>query len=126
MGRFNAGRFPDVTSGGLGPCSHGDPVGDAVKPVPDEVAIADGPRPPDENEEGCLKGVFDVMFVTQYAPADSQHHRPVPRDQGGKRRLVPFGDKPLQELAFGQPGDSSLVKDSIQLFADDALSNDSR
>ena len=58
------------------------------------------------------------MFVTEDAPAYAQDHRPVPRDQRGERSLVAFGDKPFQELAFGQTGDSSLVENAVQLLQD--------
>ena len=56
------------------------------------------------------------MFVAEDAPADAQDHRPVPRDQSGERRLVAFGDEPLQELAFGQAGDRPPVENVLQLL----------
>jgi hypothetical protein len=39
-------------------------------------------------------------------------------DQRSERRLVACGDKPLQELAFGQADDSPLVENAAQLLQD--------
>jgi len=59
----------------------------------------------DQDQEGCLKGVFHIVRVDQHAPADAQDHRSMALDQGRERllgRVTRSGRKPLQQLSVGQ------------------------
>ena len=50
-----------------------------------------------QDQEGRLEGVFDVPRVFQDAPADRQHHRPVPRHQDREGLLVAPARESLQQ-----------------------------
>ena len=78
----------DVAASGVGPCPHGDSVGDPMDPVAQQPGVADGFGPADQHQERRLEGILNVMFLAQDAPADAQDHRSMTSDQGGKRRLI--------------------------------------
>ena len=75
----------------------------------------------DQDEEGRLKGVFDVVRVDQQTPANPQDHRPMALDQGSKRLLggvTRSGRKPLQELPVGQLAGRSDCQQRAKLLQD--------
>jgi hypothetical protein len=80
----------------------GDAGGDSVQPVGEEVRVPDDPGLPGQDEEGRLKGVLGVLRRPQDAPANAQHERAVPLDQGREGRLVAQGREPMQELSVGR------------------------
>jgi hypothetical protein len=41
----------------------------------------------DDYEKGSVKGVFGIVTVMQYAPADTQDHRPMPAQDCRERRF---------------------------------------
>ena len=52
-----------------------------------------------EHEKRRLKDIFSFVQIMQNAAAHRQHHRPMPRDERGKRGLVPFGDEGFEKLS---------------------------
>ena len=58
---------------------------------------------PSQDQEGCLEGVFRVLFVVQHPPTHPQDHRPVPRDQGSEGGLVAASGEVVQKLAVRDP-----------------------
>jgi hypothetical protein len=73
-------------------------MGHPVQEIAHGLPRHDGRRLFGEDEEGDLEGVLGVMAVAQDAPADAQHHRPVPPHQRLKRRLVAPRQEALQQL----------------------------
>jgi hypothetical protein len=84
---------------------------------------------PGEHEERRLKGVLGVVQVAQDAPAQPQHHRPVPRHQDRERRLIALADEALQqdrigsgvqrvpgEQLFQQPGSGGVMGGHVASF----------
>ena len=100
----------------LGP--HRDPSGDAIEPGRQHVAIADRPGLLDQDEEGGLKRVGDVVRIIQHAPADAQHHRPVPVEDRLEGRPVALGQEPIEELGLAQPGDRPRPEEVAQRIDD--------
>ena len=100
----------------LGP--HRDPPGDAVEPGPQHVALADRPGLLDQDQERRLEGIGDVVRIVQDAPADAQHHRPVPMEDRLERRLVAMGEESLQELGLAQARDGPRVEETFQRIDD--------
>ena len=43
------------------------------------------------------EGIFGQVVVAQHAPADAQHHRPMPANQRGERRLIAVYQKTLKK-----------------------------
>ena len=54
-----------------------------------------------QEQEGGLEGVLRVLDVPEHAPADGEHHRPVPPQQQGECFLLMPLRKPLQKLTVG-------------------------
>ena len=54
--------------------------------------------PPRQHQERRLKRVLGEMRVADHAPADAQHHRPMPANQGGESVAVARSDKRCQQL----------------------------
>jgi hypothetical protein len=107
-----ARRAPDLSGG-----AEGDAVepASARGPVPDRAGLAE------QDEEGRLKGVLDVVRVAQGVPADAEDHRPVPVDQGregGFRGLAASCEEAVEQLSVGEAGDDSEVEESMDLFQD--------
>ena len=59
--------------GGPGPCR--DPSADPVEPAAERIVDADGPGLADQDQEGRLERVLDVVGIAQDAAADAQDHR---------------------------------------------------
>ncbi len=70
------------------PRSRRDAKSDAVEPVAQEFAPADGFGLLDQYQECCLKRIVDIIGVTQQMPADPQNHGTVTRHQRFKGGLV--------------------------------------
>ena len=89
----------DVAASGVGPCPHGDSVGDPMDPVAQQPGVADGFGPADQHQERRLEGILDVMFLAQDAagrrPGPSVHderpRRQTPSHRA-QRRTVPAAD----------------------------------
>ncbi len=108
----------DVALRGVSPSPDGDPVGDPVDPVTQEIAVADRCRAADQHEKRCLECILDVVLVVENAAANTQDHSPMPGDQSGKCHLVALGGEPFQELVVVHAHDGPLVEDAIQLAQD--------
>ena len=108
------GPFASTPSPGVDLGTHRDASGDAVEPGSQYVALADRPGLLDQDQEGGLKGVGDVVRVIQDAPADAQDHRPMPMEDRLEGRLVAMGEESLQELSLGQTCDGPCVEQTSQ------------
>ncbi len=60
---------------------------DAVEPARQSLFPHDRRGPPRQDEECRLEGILRIVRARQHPPAHSQHHRPIPRDQGRERIL---------------------------------------
>src|SRR5262249_31989882 len=65
-----------------------DTTSDAIQPSRQRVRLVQRGSPACEDEENRLKCVFGRVRVAEDAPALSQHHRAVTRDQRGEGGLV--------------------------------------
>jgi hypothetical protein len=111
------GGFAVASSGSFGPGFQSDAVGDAVEPGGEPVAVVEGFRLADEDEEGGLEGVVDVVGVAQEASANAMDEGSVAGDDGLERArgglvvtetTVP--DETLEELGVAQAGDGPRVE----------------
>ena len=102
----------------VGPGADGDAVGNAVEPGPDAVAVADDRSAADQDEEGGLEGILDVVLVAEEPAADAQDHRSVPGHERSQGRLVAAGDEPLEERGLAQAGNGPAAEDPVQLAQD--------
>ena len=84
-------------------CSHGNPGRHTMQPGPEPTRVADRASLLDQDQERRLERVLGVVGVAQHAPADVQHERPVPGDQGGERGLVPAGEELAQQGGVARP-----------------------
>ena len=83
-------------------------MGRPVQPARERAVFPDRAGLPRQDQEGHLEGVLGVVRVVQDAPADAQHHRPVPLHQRAEGRLaglVAARHEPFQQLGVGQPAD---------------------
>ncbi len=85
-----------------------------MEPGPQYVAIADRPGLLDQDQEGGLESVGDVVRVIEHAPADAQHHRPVPMEDRLEGRRVAMCQEALQELSLAQARDGPSVEETTQ------------
>ena len=89
-----------------------------VQPARDRVVLPDRAGLPHEGQEGHLEGVLGGVRVVQDAPADAQHHRPVPLDQARKAAspgLIAAGHELLQQLGVGQPADRPVPEQRLEM-----------
>jgi hypothetical protein len=82
----------------------------SAQPAGQRLALADGGRPAGQDQKGGLEGVLPVLLVAQHGPANVQHQRPVPAQQGGEGAVVPADGKPIQEFLVAQGLTSDLVE----------------
>ena len=106
-----AGTPADV----IGPGLDGDAMGDLTQPAAETLLAPDRPTLADEDQEGGLKGVLDVVGAAEDRAADAQYHRPVPLDQGREGRFIPPREEPIQELAVGETGHRPLDEQAVDL-----------
>ena len=79
-----------------------------MQPARERTVFADRAGLPRQRQERHLEGVLGVVRIVQDAPADAQHHRPVPRHQRAEVRfagLIAARHEPFQQLGVGQPAD---------------------
>ncbi len=95
--------LPNPSPRPVATASAGDPERDPIQPVRQQVAVAQCAGLPDQDQERRLEGVLDVVRVIEQAPADAQHHRPVPRHDRLEGDLVAIAHEPRQELPFREP-----------------------
>ncbi len=107
--------------GGPGPCR--DPSAHPVEPGAQRHVNADGPGPSEQDHEGRLERVLNIMGIVQVASADAQDHRAMALDDRLERRLRgprgPFRPVvPLQEtieqFRVGQPRGAPDGKERAQ------------
>ena len=101
-------------SGGVRPGPRRDPRGRAEQPARHRLPLLDRARPPDQCEERRLKGILGVVRVVEHAPAEPQHHRPVPRHQRLERRILAV-EEPPQQLAVGQRSQGPGAEQRLQV-----------
>ena len=104
LGRRHGGTpLDDSAAGRLGPGLVGDPMGDPVEPLGEQVVVPERPGFPREDHERGLEGIFRQVGVAQDASADAQDHRAVPTDQGLEGRLAPLptGEEQRHQLPVG-------------------------
>jgi hypothetical protein len=109
--------------GRLRPRPQGDAPGDLVQVAGQRLAFADGASLFDEDEEGGLEGVLDVLDTGQQAPADVEDQRRMPPDEHLEGRIVPPAREAFQQLGvaepprFGRRDAVQLMEESVQLSA---------
>ena len=86
-----------------------------MQPTTDCLAAADCPRLADQDQEGCLEGIFGGSVVPDHGLARTKDHRPVPLDQRREGGLITPVEKPLEELAIGESRDRPLDEQAIDL-----------
>jgi hypothetical protein len=85
-------------------CLAGCAQSHAIKPVTQQIGIAQRPRAACKHEKGGLKRILSVLVVAQYVSADEKDHRAVSGDERGKGRFtrrVMARDKPIDDLPIG-------------------------
>src|SRR5262249_3541866 len=92
------------------------------QPAAYRIPPGDGRGFAGQDQEGGLEDVVGGVGVTQHRPAHTQHHRPMPLDEGSERPFVPLAGKPFEQLAIRQlrllrrTGDSlNMLNDRVQL-----------
>jgi hypothetical protein len=101
------------------------PQGDAVQPTADRVTSADRAGLLGEHQESRLGDILGVMKVAEHIPADVQHHRGVPLDQGREgrfRRCAAPRYEPLQQLSVCQDAHRPLIEKRLKMPRDDIRS----
>src|SRR5262249_10544185 len=81
--------------------AQGGVVSDRVQPAGQFAARPQAPALVQQDQEGGLEGVLSVVGVGQDAPADPQHHRPVPVQERLKRFRVVLPEEALQQQRVG-------------------------
>jgi hypothetical protein len=64
-----------------GSCLQCSAVSDPVQPITDHASRPNRCRLADQDEERGLKSILRISLIPENAPANAQHHRPVPLDQ---------------------------------------------
>src|SRR5262249_3430691 len=82
-------------------------ISDAVQPGRQSAAVADGTSPSGQHEKSSLEGVFSILLMAQYAPADGQDEPAVTLHQRGEGSAVPRPAETLQEQAVLDGADRS-------------------
>ena len=82
--------------------------------LPSKFRVANRSGLAGQDKEDSLEGILGVVTVTQKLLANSQYHGAMAHHESGKGRLAggiaPRG-KPFDELAVGEPGDGTAVKE---------------
>jgi hypothetical protein len=73
------------------------------------------PRPPDEDQEGGLEGVLDVMRIAEDPSADVQDHRPVALHQYDESVLIGGVEEAVEESGIGAAAPSAPVEEGLQV-----------
>ena len=76
-----------------------DPVRNTVKPRAQALAIADRRRLPEQDQEGGLERIFDIVSLWQDPPAEVEHHGAVPRHDRFECQSVAARREPLEQQA---------------------------
>jgi hypothetical protein len=71
-----------------------------------------------ENEESGLKGILGQLLVVQGTPAHTQHHWPMPPDQGFKSRFFAVVQETLQQFPIGSNAAIREQRETLQLLAE--------
>ena len=83
------------------------PERDCVQPAGQRRSVAQRSSLADQDQEGSLEGVLDLLGVAQQSPADSKNEWPMPPEQHLERRLVALIEPALQQLSVGQRADAA-------------------
>jgi hypothetical protein len=78
----------------------------------------DRPSTAGEHEEGGLEGILRVMLVAQDRPANAEHRRAVPLDQGGEGHLAHLaapGREQIQQLPVRPLSDRAYVEERVNV-----------
>ncbi len=79
-----------------------DAEGDAVEPVGQGGRVADGSRPPDQDQKRRLEAVRSLGVAAHDPAADAQNHGSVPANQGREGIFVAPPGEALQQCGVGQ------------------------
>ena len=106
-------------AGDLCPRGPGSSRRDPVKPVTQQIGVADRSSLAGQNEENGLQRVFGMLHVAQELATDTQHHRTVPAHERCEGSLtdwvVPAGGVPVQKLTIGESGDRARLEERLKL-----------
>ena len=98
-----------------------------MEPGAQRIPHPERPGLADQDQERGLEGILGVVRIIQHAPADAQHHRPMPLHQdreGQLGGLAPVGREPLQELSVRQVPDRPHVEERAELPEDSPILSD--
>jgi hypothetical protein len=110
--------FPPVPPRRGPPSLERHPMGDAVEPGGQQLALADRVGLLDQDQERGLECVLDVAGVAEQPPGDPEDHRPVPAHQGlegGLGRLGASGGEPFEQLAVGHRRGRAVAEQPVDL-----------
>ena len=85
---FQGDRLVSAAASRSSSSPQGHPHGHAIQPGTDRIPRTELAGPAHQHQERRLERVLDVTLILEHAPADTQHHRPVPGDQRLERRLI--------------------------------------
>ncbi len=83
---------------------------DAIEPAREAVPILERRSLSKQNQENCLSGIFDVVWIGEPPPANAEDHRAVPCHDLFKSRLFSLADESVQKRTLTEPGERAGTK----------------
>ena len=81
-----------------------EPLGHAVEPAGQAVALADRRSLADQEQERRLQDILGKMGIADVPTAQAEQHRPMPIDDRPKGELVAAIDEAIQQETVAKPG----------------------
>ena len=100
---------PPLRFAPAGPNRH--PHRDPMKPRAKPAVASDRAGLANEQQERRLKSVVGRVVVAEYAAADGQDHRPVPRHQSLERHGVPLDQEAIEQVPIVEARDGALAEE---------------
>ena len=75
-------------------------MGNAVQPTRDRAALADGACLADQDQEGRLKRVVNILGIAQNASAHAENERAMPLQNRSESRFIALGHKAFQQVGI--------------------------
>ena len=97
------------------PRFHGRLVCHPVEPVAELLPRHDRSRPPSEDQERRLEGVFGVVVMPEDPAADAPDERSISLDDPLEGRSVTPSHEPIQQLPVREHPDGALVEERAEL-----------
>ena len=74
-------------------------MGDAVQPTRDRAALANGACLADQDQEGRLKRVVNILGIAQNASAHAENEWAMPLQERGESRFIALGHNTIRGAA---------------------------